>query len=152
MDALEKLVKRYTRLQVIEAKVKSLSEDQCEVIALDGSNEFFKVSLNAVLENESDKMINYPAPGSTVIIAIAPGQTTASIIAFSQVDKAYFQKGSTVQEIDGDGYKLERDGESLKKVINDLIDEVNKIKVIYGNTINVAEMIKIQLRLNRILK
>jgi hypothetical protein len=152
MEALEKLVGRYTRLQVIEAKVKSVSEDQCEVIALDGSKDFFRVSLNAVLENGNDKLINYPTPGSTVIIAIAPGATTASIIAFSQVDQTYFKRGTTVQEIDRDGFKLERDGESLKKVINDLIDEVNKIKVIYGNTINVAEMINIKLRLNRILK
>ena len=47
---------------------------------------------------------------------------------------------------------MKRADENLKDVLNDLIDEVNKIKVVYGNSINVPEMLEIKNRLNTIFK
>lgn len=50
-----------------------------------------------------------------------------------------------------EGLQIMSQNESLKDVLNDLIDEVNKILVVHGTTINIAAMTAIKQRLNKIL-
>ncbi len=51
-----------------------------------------------------------------------------------------------------EGFKVERNGENLARILSDMIDELNKIVVVQGNTINVAAMTVIKQRLNNVLK
>ncbi len=167
MEALEKIIKRYIRLQVVQAIVTEVNNDVCTVKIDKGNQEIFKCSLNAVLSNNSDKMIFYPTVGSSVVIGIYESKREAVILSFSDVEKVYFKKGTTELEADKDGYKVDRDGENLKKVLNDwqaefgkLCDEVSKIVVNIGTSPNVPviQQIKqkvdgtIKNRLNKILK
>ncbi|MEO2080604.1 MAG: hypothetical protein ABGW88_13670 [Leeuwenhoekiella sp.] len=152
MEALEKLVAKYTKVQLVRAKVTEVSGDVCTAMVSDESKTFFKVGLNAVLTNAESKKLSYPKVGSWVILAVIDGNTTANIISFSEVDKTYFKTGTTVSEVDAEGHRIERENETLREALNDLIDEINKIKVIYGNTINVPEMLNIKTRINKILK
>ena len=55
----------------------------------------------------------------------------------------------TAEELDG--VRVVSQNESLKDVLNDFIDEVNKIIVVHGTTINKVAVTAIKQRLNKIL-
>ena len=59
--------------------------------------------------------------------------------------------GDSEIQVKESGIHVKRGDEDLKSVLNDMITEINKIKVIYGNSINVAEMESVRDRLNNIL-
>lgn len=165
MEALEKIVNNLVQVQVTQAVVTKVENDTCQVRT--DRKEFFKVSLNALRENGEDKMVVYPTVGSSVVIGIMQNKRDVVILSFSDVEKVYFKKGTTELEADAGGYKIDREGENLKKVLNDwqtefgkLCDEVSKIMVSVGTSPNVPviQQIKtkvdttIKQRLNKILK
>lgn len=164
MEALETIIKKLVLIQVTSAIITNVENDSCTVKT--GTKKLFKVSLNAVLENAEDKLIAYPKVGSSVVIGIFENKSEAVILSFSDVEKVYFKKGTTELEADKDGVMVDREGENLKKVLNDLIDRINdlngelqKVVVSIGVTPNVPALVliaqqndQIKQRLNKILK
>lgn len=93
-----------------------------------------------------------PKIGSRVLIGLINNQGNNSFLIWSEETEEWAHKvGKAEMEMKHDGFVLEAQGESLKKVLNDFIDEVNKIIVVNGTTINVAAVTAIKQRLNRIL-
>lgn len=93
-----------------------------------------------------------PKVGSRVLIGLINNQGNNSFLIWSEETEEWVHKvGKAEMEMKHDGFVLEAQGESLKKVLNDFIDEVNKIIVVNGTTINVAAVTAIKQRLNRIL-
>lgn len=114
--------------------------------------EFQDVRLKSAIA-DGDAIIKYPAEKSEVLVGkIGNDENTLFVVAFSEVESISGNIGATTFIIDKEGYQLKRDNESLKQVLNDFIDEVNKIVVVHGNTINVAATTAIKKRLNKILK
>ncbi|WP_438710865.1 hypothetical protein ACSTS3_19700 [Aquimarina muelleri] len=66
-------------------------------------------------------------------------------------EKLNIKIGTSTFKIDDNGFLVKRGNETLKSVINDLIDELNKIIVIQGTSINVPAMNAIKQRLNTVL-
>lgn len=77
-----------------------------------------------------------PKKGSKCLVLLIEGSTT---------------KGFLLAAEELEGLQVTSQGESLKKVLNDFIDEVNKIIVVHGTTINQAAVTAIKKRLNKIL-
>lgn len=152
MEALRKLIKQMIQLQVVQATVTEVNGDVCTVLTDDGSKELFKVSLNAVRNNGADKLICYPKVGSSVAVGIYEGAREAVILSYSDVEKVLYKKETTLFEVDKDGFKIEREGENMGKVIDDFMNECKQIVVIYGNTINKANVESQRNRLKKILK
>lgn len=93
-----------------------------------------------------------PKIGSRVLIGLINNQGNNSFLIWSEETEEWAHKvGKAEMEMKNDGFVLEAQGESLKKVLNDFIDEVNKIIVVNGTTINVAAVTAIKQRLNKIL-
>ncbi|MBB4117859.1 hypothetical protein GGR32_000131 [Mesonia hippocampi] len=114
---------------------------------------YTKVRLKASVKELANKLVIYPKVGSNVLVSMIGNDENTLVI--SNIDEAEKIKGiinQTEFEVDNEGYKINRKGENLKKVLNDFIDEVNKILVVNGTTINVAAVEEIKLRLNKILK
>ncbi|WP_435135708.1 hypothetical protein [Formosa sp. A9] len=93
-----------------------------------------------------------PKIGARCLIGTILNQEAATfLIGCSNLEETVITADKTQLTVKETGVVIKQNNESLKDVLNDMIDEINKIKVIYGNTINVAEMIAIKERLNTIL-
>lgn len=93
-----------------------------------------------------------PEIGSKCILGVLEGKSSTFLIYAEKVEEYEWNSGTTHLNLSKEGFIIERSDENLKVVLNDMIDEINKIKVIYGNTINVGNMNAIKQRLNSILK
>lgn len=139
--------------QVFAATVTAVNEAKKTVSIKDVDDlEFFDVRL-AAAEDDEKSILLIPKVGSSVLAAMIGNDINTLFVAkVNEVEKVVGAISTTEFEVDSSGYKINRDGENLKSVLNDFLDEVNKIRVIYGNTINVAAVTAIKGRLNKILK
>lgn len=93
-----------------------------------------------------------PKQGAVCLIGVIGNNTAATfLITTDQLEELIVKVDDSELNITPQGFKISRLGEVLKTVFNDMIDEINKIKVIYGNSIDVAAMIAIKQRLNTLL-
>lgn len=92
-----------------------------------------------------------PKVGTKCLIGIIANSPNAFLIEADELEEIYFKSGESEFTIKEDGFIINHSDESLKTVLNDMIDEINKIIVINGTTINVAAMEAIKQRLNTIL-
>jgi len=134
----------------------------------DNELEYTDVLLSAVIDANQNKSFVFPAVGSSVLVEPI----------YEDIQKLYVSKYSEVESLscmiqntnylmdengfeakvsnakfkmDANGFQIKRNNETLKVVLNDFIDEVNKIIVVQGTTINVPAMILIKQRLNTVL-
>jgi hypothetical protein len=137
---------------VFVAEVVSVQGDTCTVRL--GELEYTDVALAIPSDGSSDQVLMTPPVNSFVVVADLDGEKRhLQVLAFQQVQKMQWQQGQLTLEIsDGGGFKVEHQGQNLKSVLSDFIDEVCKIIVIYGTTPNVPALQAIKTRLQTILK
>src|SRR5690606_18512479 len=88
-----------------------------------------------------------PKQGVLCLIGLVENQpANAFLIDASEVEEYYVKTGTSEVQVKEAGITIKRGGEDLKSVMNDMIDEINKIKVVYGNSIDVPAMIAIKNR------
>ena len=93
-----------------------------------------------------------PKVGAKCLIGLILNNEAATfLIEAEAVDELFIEVGTSTFKIDANGFLVKRDNETLKKVLNDLIVELNKIIVIQGTSINVPAMNAIKQRLNTVL-
>nr|BFF39076.1 hypothetical protein BACY1_08810 [Tenacibaculum mesophilum] len=132
--------------------VTEITGDTCTV-KREGLPELLDVRLNAVSGKFKNTFIVFPKIGSEVLVLEvenAPAET--SIVKWTEIDRVQIKIEQFEFDADDSGIKLSNQGENFKSVYNDMIDEVNKILVIQGNTINVGAMNDIRNRFNKIFK
>jgi hypothetical protein len=111
-----------------------------------------QVRKRAAIENSTLGIIITPSEGSSVIVSRLESSDELFIEMFSRFDTISVTTGSTHLLIDSEGYTVEKAGENLGRCLGDLIDELNKIVIIYGNDINRQAMNAIKNRIQTILK
>lgn len=97
---------------------------------------------------------NYRRPkvGSLCLIGlILNNEAAAFLIAAESVEEITWNVKDNELTISEAGFLIKKNNETLKKVLNSLIDEVNKIIVVQGTSINVVAMNTIKQRLNNVL-
>ena len=93
-----------------------------------------------------------PKVGTKCLVGIIENKPAASfLIEAVEVEESIYTSKDASFVINETGFVIKKGEESLKTVLNDFIDEVNKIVVIQGNTINVEKVTAIKNRLNTIL-
>ncbi|CDF80566.1 conserved hypothetical protein [Formosa agariphila KMM 3901] len=93
-----------------------------------------------------------PKKGARCLVGTILNQEAATfLMACTDLEETVITANQTQLTVKETGFIIKQNNESLKDVLNDMIDEINKIKVIYGNTINILEMTAIKERLNTIL-
>lgn len=141
-------MKRSQSVQTVFATVKAVDWDKKTMTATGVIDDldYYDVLLGL------GEIYTKPTIGSRVLIGLINNQGNNSFLIWSEETEEWAHKvGKAEMEMKNDGFVLEAQGESLKKVLNDFIDEVNKIIVVNGTTINVAAVTAIKQRLNRIL-
>lgn len=115
-------------------------------IGLTDDLEYYEVDLGRGAEYKK------PKEGALCIIGLIENKpANAFLIDATELEELEIKTGDTEVTVKDTGVKIKRSGEDLRSVLNDMIDEINKIRVIYGNTINVTAMTAIKQRLNNIL-
>lgn len=92
-----------------------------------------------------------PKVESLATIGIINNSAACFLIAAEEIEEFAWQNEKASYRITPEGFEIKREKETLKKVLNDFIDEVNKIVVVQGTTINQAAVIEIKERLNTVL-
>lgn len=94
-----------------------------------------------------------PKIGTSCLIGIIENQTPiAFLLDCEEFDEAVYVSGQSSWTINNDGFIINQLDENLSECMGDLIDEINKIVIIYGNDINRAAMNAIKKRIQTILK
>ncbi|QKX04889.1 hypothetical protein HN014_08145 [Aquimarina sp. TRL1] len=139
--------------QIFSATVMSVNKEEKTITALDTDQmEYSDVRLSAAIDNKTNKVISFPSVGSTVLLGkISGDDNTLFVCAANEIESIEGNISGVNFLIDQSGYKINANQESLKRVMNDLIDEINKIIVIQGTSINVPAMNAIKQRLNNLL-
>lgn len=141
-------MKRSQSVQTVFATVKAVDWDKKTMTATGVVDDldYYDVLLGL------GEIYTKPTVGSRVLIGLINNQGNNSFLIWSEETEEWAHKvGKAEMEMKNDGFVLEAQGESLKKVLNDFIDEVNKIIVVNGTTINVGAVTAIKQRLNKIL-
>jgi hypothetical protein len=111
------------------------------------SLDYFDVKLGNGFEYKKPKV------GSLCLIGVIENKPASTFLIDASEVEGYYVKANTSEvEVENEGITIKRGNQDLKSVLNDMIDEINKIKVIYGNSIDVVAMTVIKDRLNSILK
>ncbi|MBE7661069.1 MULTISPECIES: hypothetical protein [Tenacibaculum] len=133
-------------------KVTEITETTCTV-EREHLSELLDVRLNAVVGDFESSFIVYPKINSEVLVVeIENNPQETAIIKYTEIDRVTIQIDEFEVDCNKQGLSVGNKGESFKTIVNDLIDELNKILVIQGNTINVPAMNAIKKRFNKVLK
>lgn len=133
--------------------VKSVDKSKRTVTVTDLEDfEYTDVRLTAVID-ESKAVVIYPKLGSTVLVSMIGNELEQLFVSsVREVESIDAVIENTEFHIDASGHRIKRGNEDLLSVLNDLIDELNKIVVIQGTSVNVPATTLIKQRLNTILK
>jgi len=139
---------------IFPGEVKSVDEASGTIEIEDKSGFPYKdVRLKASIDGNENAVLVIPKTGSSVLVAqIGNTDDSLFVVSVSEVEKITGKIQDTGFEIDTNGYKIEKGNENLSLILSDMIDELNKIVVVQGNTINVGAMNQIKQRLNSVLK
>lgn len=150
MESLKQLLNRFP-VVLDTAKIIKVENDYCRVVTIDNKKEFFDCSINAVVENKTDKLIIMPKVGSLVTIGIYQKNNKAVVLSVSEVEKIYFRNEKSEFTFDSSGFQFNRDGENLKEVLNGfqdgfgkLCDELAKVVVSIGVPPDVPAIMQIK--------
>jgi len=93
-----------------------------------------------------------PKIGSKCLLGVLGNKAAATFLVEAEAfEKSVVKSLDTEFTIKESGFIVKKGDESLKTILNDFIDEVNKIVVIQGRTIDVAAVTLIKNRLNTVL-
>lgn len=147
-ELMEKRMRGGSKIQTAYAICKAVDWEAKTMTATGQSDglDYFDVRLGL------GSVFQYPKEKSLCLIGLIENHAAnAFLIACDSVEKLHLKADNSEVQVNKEGIHVKRGDQDLKSVLNDMITEINKIKVIYGNTINVVEMEAIRNRLNNIL-
>lgn len=98
----------------------------CTVTRIDRPT-LYDVRLNAV-EFEGSRFTVVPKAGTEVLVCqIEADQAEAYLLACSQVESVLMKVGTASYQLDDTGHAFSKGQESLKKILNELTDQVLKV-------------------------
>ncbi len=147
---LEMVAGRFGPTPVISAIVLSINGDDTIRVQLDSDLEIDDVRLKSVVKAGA-KIIFEPAVGSTVLIAAIDNSEQYAVISVDEVTRFYLDTGTVEFEANTD-FLIGKAGDTLGKLLGDIIDEINKVVVLYGTSPDIAALTAIKNRVNNIFR
>lgn len=146
IEALRKLV--HTDTIIIPAIVKEVDEAEGTILATTATGlEIADVRLRSVI-GDNDGVLIFPQVGTSVLMARIQESSYFVVISMEKVDKIQYFVADKFFEMDKDGLEVSAGEESLKKCLDDLLDQ---IVTIYA-PMNKAAFMQIKQRLATLLK
>ena len=155
-DALKKLVKR--DVDTFPAQVVSVDKTAGTCKVSDGGLEYEDVQLSATVEDNGKRFFLFPKVGSYVLVSpINEDLHRLYVEFFSEIEDFDLKIENTQLQIDKDGFLLRKENETLKKLMVDLLQEIQNMKFTTntGSTIllvNKPQFLAIENRVKQFLK
>lgn len=122
---------KYGPVAIQHAEVESLNEDDTIVVKTIGGDEIDDVRLKSVVK-AGNKLILTPKIGSTVLIGRIEAGDEWVMISADEVDKITLVIDEMRIEVDESGLLVQKQDDSLKDVLNLIIDAVKQIVILQG--------------------
>jgi len=155
-EALKMLGKR--GVSTFPAQVVSVNKNEGTCTVDNGNLEFTDVALSATVEDNAKRFFLFPKVGSFVLVSpIEENVHRLYIEFFSEIEDFNMQIDTTQMQIDKNGFLLKKENETLKKLMVDLLQEIQKMKFTTntGSTINLVnqpQFLSIENRFKTFLK
>ena len=95
----------------------------------DGEIEHTDVRLSAIIDDEKQKLFIVPKVGSTVLVTPIDNDYNMQFVSMaSEVEEYYLCIGSVVFGVDGAGFLLKKENETLRALMLDLLGEIKRMK------------------------
>lgn len=140
-------IKELIPIQTAWAKAKTIDWDKKTMVATGVTDDLDYPDVLLGIGTEYKK----PKEGTNCLIGIVSNSANAFLITAEEVEETIIVSGESQLTIKEDGFIIRQSNESLKTIFEDMIDEINKIIVINGTSINVAAMTAIKERLKTVL-
>lgn len=140
--------------KVCEVLEVDQNEKTVNVKPVDDTAEIYNVRLQA--ESETGGLVLFPKVGSMVLVVFI-NKNTAAVVNTSEIEKFSLVISSCSFEVDNTGFLLQKENETLKKLMADLIAAIKALKFTTNNgptisLINIADFIALETRFNQFLK
>lgn len=145
---LSKKIKELTPVQTVWVRVDEVNWEEKTMTATGITDDlpFYDVLLG--VGNEYHK----PKKGTKALIGLIDNTPNNSfLITADEVEEVNIKTGNSFLTIKENGFIVKQGTESLRTILNDFMNEVNKIIVVNGTSINVGAVNAIKQRLNSVL-
>jgi hypothetical protein len=154
-SALKRMASDFGPDNSVLAQVKAGTVDEenmvCDLYDDEAGNDYFDVRLRPVLDgNESLTIL--PADDSWVLAARIEGSEDWMAIAFGEIDKWRLKIGESVVEATSAGLLIQKQDDTLKQVLQLLIEAVQVIVVVQGTNPDYTKLTEAMNKLNNLLR
>lgn len=125
--ALAELKKR--GVETFPAQVVSVSKDAGTCTVSDGNLEYEDVQLSATVEDDAKRFFLFPKVGSFVLVSpVNEDLHRLYVEFFSEIESIDLNIETVQLQIDENGFLLKKENETLKKLMVDLLQEIQKMR------------------------
>lgn len=144
-DALAVFAAKYGPVVIQPATVLSVNDDDTIKAKLTNGFIIEDVRLKSVIK-EGNKVILLPKIASIVQIARIDTNDDYVVIAVTEVTKVLYQIDNTIFDVDQNGYLLKCENETLRKLLDDLLDAIMNMRFTTqsGPTVNLVNLMAFQ--------
>lgn len=147
---LAELAKRFGPAATLLATVQSVDENEMTCVLFDDDIEIYDVRLRPVL-NGKESLTLFPKIGSYVLAVKIENDEDWMVVACDEVDKVRVIAGEMIFEMK-DGYLIKKGNDTLKEVIQLIIEAVQKIVVLQGTNPDYMKLTQALTKAQNILK
>lgn len=156
-ETIQRLIDEKLPVQVVVGTIQAVDETEmsCDVL-VEGRPDRYQVRLRAVITDDTGFVI-VPAKESFVLLALIENRPESCFICgFSEVEYIQVKIEDTTLKIDKAGFALQRQNESLKKLLEELLDAIAQLTVPTGTgpsgvPVNAAAFTSLKQRLTNLL-
>ncbi|UWY28798.1 hypothetical protein N4T20_02485 [Flavobacterium sp. TR2] len=155
-DTLQNLTQTSDEVYAKVCEVMEIDQDEktVNVKPVDDTAEIYNVRLQA--ESETGGLVLFPKVGSMVLVVFI-NKNNAAVVNTSEIEKLSLVIESCKFEADSSGFLLQKENETLKKLMADLIKAIKALKFTTNNgptinLINIEDFIELETRFNGFLK
>lgn len=155
-QSLQSLTKTSDEVYAKVCEVLEIDQDEktVNVKPVDDTAEIYNVRLQA--ESETGGLVLFPKVGSMVLVVFV-NKNNAAVVNTSEIEKLSLVIESCTFQVDNSGFLLQKQNETLKKLMADLLKAIKALKFNTNNgptiqLINIQDFIELEGRFNQFLK
>lgn len=138
----------------IMGTIKSVDEGEGTCVLYDEESdlEFTEIRLRPVLEEENDFLTIVPKVGTWALAIRIEDADDWMIIAVGQADKYRLKIGEATVELDSDGLLVKKQEDTLKQVVQLIIEAMQVIVVVQGTNPDYTKLTQALSKMNNVLR
>jgi hypothetical protein len=146
------LKKHINGSSVIAATVKSVNKtnNTCSIIDSDDL-EMQGVRLQSIIDDNQKGCKHYPKVDSVVLVEKLGDKGEMFVLMMSEIEEVNYSIGTTLFKQHSNGFQIEKGNDSLKEIVQLIIDAVTPIAVVIGNNPDYAKLIEADTKLNNLM-